>query len=131
MAGQLSAATEDLDRSRHLVADLEAQLAEQERRLAELNAQLKGAASADELAKAQQHAAGLQAALTNREEELATIPARMAGMVGGVVLGGLVNYVLPGSREGSAFRWIATAAIGAVLTILWTRYLVLFFGVAP
>ena len=29
----------------------------------------------------------------------------MAGMVGGVVLGGLVNYVLPGSREGSAFRW--------------------------
>jgi hypothetical protein len=51
----------------------------------------------------------------------------LAGMMGGVVLGGLVNYCLPGSREASALRWAAAAAVGAALAILWTRYLTLSF----
>jgi uncharacterized membrane protein YeaQ/YmgE (transglycosylase-associated protein family) len=49
----------------------------------------------------------------------------IAGMMGGVVLGGLVNYCLPGSREASTLRWVAAAAVGAALAILWTRYLTL------
>jgi hypothetical protein len=48
-------------------------------------------------------------------------------MLGGVVLGGLVNYCLPGSREASTVRWVAAAAVGAALAILWTRYLTLSF----
>src|SRR5262245_6643470 len=51
----------------------------------------------------------------------------LAGMMGGVVLGGLVNYCLPGNREASALRWAAAAAVGAALAILWTRYLTLSF----
>ncbi|HEU0159078.1 MAG TPA: hypothetical protein VFR00_07185 [Hyphomicrobiaceae bacterium] len=51
----------------------------------------------------------------------------IAGMMGGVVLGGLVNYCLPGSREASTVRWVAAAAVGAALAILWTRYLTLSF----
>jgi len=54
----------------------------------------------------------------------------VAGMMGGVVLGGLVNYCLPGSREASTLRWAGAAAVGAALAILWTRYLTLSFWAA-
>jgi hypothetical protein len=51
-----------------------------------------------------------------------------AGMMGGVLIGGLVNYVLPSNRSASTARWIAAAAVGAALAILWTRYLILSFS---
>ena len=51
----------------------------------------------------------------------------IAGMLGGVVFGGLVNDCLPGSREASSLRWVAAAAVGAALAILWARYLTLSF----